>query len=429
MSGARYRLSLLTFDSRDRLRYWPDAVLAVDGSGAITEAGPARGAVRRGTEDLRGLLAIPGLIDAHCHASQYPAVASDGLPLLPWLKTHIFPLERGFKGPAARERARRFFKDMASHGTTTACVFTSLWAESTDDCFKEAEAAGLRVVMGKVMMDRGSYDPRRMSPAKRRAASLSQSEALCRVWHGRAGGRLLYAFTPRFALSCSEELMRRAGELARRYGAYVQTHLSENREETAEARRLFPEARDYTDVYARAGLLGRRSVLAHCVWLSGREVRALASSGSAVAHCPTSNAFLASGIMDLGALRRAGVPAALGSDVGAGPSLCLFEVMRQAVGAQRCAAAHRLFRRPSGLDPAGAFHMATLGGARALGLGGRIGSLERGKEADFVLVEPAAYDPGFAPARDPGTAASRLVHRGSRAAVRAAFVAGRKVWG
>ncbi|MBI2362895.1 MAG: amidohydrolase family protein, partial [Elusimicrobia bacterium] len=215
---------------------------------------------------------------------------------------------------------------------------------------------------------------------------------------------------------CSEGLMRAAAAEAARRGAFVQTHLSESRAEVAAVKKAFPAARSYADVYGRAGLLGPRTLLAHGIWLSGAERRAVAKSGSVLVHCPTSNAFLASGIMDLPAARQAGCRTALGSDVAAGPSLDLFEVMRQAVFAQRFAAAHRLFKAPSPAAPLEAFRMATVGGARALELPEGAGTLTEGAPADLVLLDPASYDL-FGPCADAHAALGRLVYRGSRAAV------------
>lgn len=441
MQAKRYRLSVLTFGARGGLQYHPDAVLSVGEGGRIDEVRPVRGGAaarlksggeKKGVRDLRGFLAIPGLIDAHCHLPQYPAVAADGLELLPWLEKHIFPLEAAFRGERVRRLARRFFEDMTAHGTTTAAVYTSIWKQSADVCFDEALKAGVRVIMGKVMMDRGSYDKKfglTHGAKNRTEVSLAESEELCRKWHGRGEGRLQYAFTPRFALSCTEKLMRESAALAERYGAYLQTHLAENRQEVREVKRAFPKARNYTDVYLRAGMLGPKTILAHSIWLSEIEMRMIQTSGAAVAHCPTSNAFLGSGIMNVARMRLGGIPLALGTDVAAGPSLCMFETMRQAVYLQRVAAAHRLFRRPAEPDPSKAFFMATLGGARALGLADKIGSLENGKEADFVVVDPSVYDTGALGPDDAETIVSRLVHRASRHAVKASFVAGKLVGG
>jgi len=435
MVRRRYRLAVLTFDRFGKLLYRPDALLGIDEDGRISELRSLRGVARKGMGDVidrRGLMAIPGLIDAHCHLSQYPAVASDGLDLLPWLERYIFPLETRFRGDHARASARFFFEELAAHGTTTAMIYTSIWPQSTDACFEEAERAGTRVIMGKVMMDRGSYNKwfGAMYPGKTRTeVSLRESEDLCAKWHGRAGGRLLYAFTPRFALSCSTELMAGAARLAEKYDAYVQTHLSENTDEVKAIRKYFPGAKNYTDVYKSCGLLGRKTLLAHSIWLKDEEVKVLKSTGAAVAHCPTSNAFLSSGVMNAARLRTAGVPIALGSDVAAGPSLDLFGVMRQAVYSQRIARAHKLFKNTPQPTPEKAFHMATLGGAQALSLHEKIGTLETGKEADFTVVDPSAYDAGFHGVETPENVVSRLVYRGSRFAVRATFVAGRKIFG
>lgn len=432
MATANYRLSLLTFSSAGDLVFTPDALLAVDDSGHILSAGAAPRRLPRKTLDWRGRLAIPGLIDGHCHLSQYPAVAADGLELLPWLRENIFPLERKFRGEASRKPARRFFSELAAHGTTCAAIYTSIWADSTQVCFEEALLSGMRVIMGKVMMDRNSYDLKFSSenPGRRRAAvSLSQSEALCRLWHRREGGRILYAFTPRFALSCSPALMKAAAELSRRYGAYLQTHLSENRAEVEQVRHVFPTAAHYTGVYDRAGMLGPRTILAHCIWLKESEYKLLERSGSAVAHCPTSNAFLRSGVMDLGRMEKGNIPVALGSDVAAGPSLCLFSVMRQAIFSQRSALAHGVFTADRPLTAAGAFYLATLGGAKALGLEDEIGSLEPGKKADFVVLDPALYA-AVPEARIPSaqSAVSQMVYRAERRAVAATFVDGRRVF-
>ncbi|MDE2293640.1 MAG: amidohydrolase family protein, partial [Elusimicrobia bacterium] len=204
MPATRLRCALLTLDRRERPVYWPDALLTLEG-GRVAEARPwGRGA--RGALDRRGRLAIPGLIDAHCHLPQYPAVAADGGELLPWLKRHIFPLERSFRGERARALSRLFFRELAAHGTTAAAVYLSVYADSAQAAFEEGERSGLRLVMGKVMMDVGSYDAdfTRSHPRESRPhAALRESDRLCERWHGAAQGRLRYAYTPRFALSCS----------------------------------------------------------------------------------------------------------------------------------------------------------------------------------------------------------------------------------
>ena len=447
-----FRAHLLSPGDSARLREIPDGALVVDPAGRIAAAGPfpAVAAAHPGeaVQDLRPHWILPGLVDLHSHLPQYEAVAMDGQELLPWLRNYIYPAEIRFAdGDWAARAARTYFGHQLALGTTTAVVYGSVHPEATHRAFQEADRAGIRVILGKVMMDRNTVEDLRETTA----ASLADSEALCQAWHGRDGGRLQYAFTPRFAPTCTRELLRGAARLADRYGAYVQTHLSENLDELQWVHELFPEARDYTDVYARAGLLGPRTLLGHCIHLAPAERRALRAAGAVVVHCPSSNAFLKSGIMPLRRWLDEELTVGLGTDVGAGPTLSLWAEMamvctasklRWAGQSNQARSLERLGLPPAererivqALDlqpdppvaPALAFLLATLGGARALGLGDRIGSLDPGKEADFIVVDPAWADP--APSREPepaGQVLGRLLYRGGAGMVRASYVRGRR---
>ena len=221
----------------------------------------------------RGACAVfPGLIDCHTHLPQYSAVARGESQLLPWLRENIFPVEREFTGPKARQEAPLFFHEVARNGTTTAMVYAAIYEDSCEVGFEAAEQSGLRVILGKMMMDLGSYG--QLQPKKILSVSLIESERLCRKWHGAADGRLEYAFSPRFAVTCSEKLMRSAAEMAQRFGAYLQTHLAENREEIEKVHNLHMAARDYTDVYEKCGLLTPKTMLGHCIHLNAREIDA-----------------------------------------------------------------------------------------------------------------------------------------------------------
>ncbi|MEY2546134.1 MAG: guanine deaminase [Verrucomicrobiota bacterium] len=337
-----------------------------------------------------GTVAIfPGLIDCHTHLPQYPAVARGESELLPWLRENIFPVERDFTGPKAREEAPRFFHELARHGTTTAMVYAAIYEDSCDVGFEAAKASGLRVILGKMMMDVGSYG--QLQPRKVVSVSLLESERLCRKWHGAENGRLEYAFSPRFAVTCSEKLMRGAAEMATRFNAYLQTHLAENKEEIEKVHHLFMGARDYTHVYETCGLLTPKTVLGHCIHLNSREIAAIAAAQSSVAHCPTSNFFLGSGLMKLDQLMKAGINVGLGSDVAAGPELNMWQVMRAAIDVQKARANYEPNLRA--LRPNEALHLGTHGGAKALGKADKIGSLDPGKEADLVVVDLAAIAP------------------------------------
>ena len=338
----------------------------------------------------RGTAVIfPGLIDCHTHLPQYSAVARGESELLPWLRQHIFPAERDFTGPKVREEAPQFFHELARHGTTTAMVFAAIYEDSCEIGFEAAKESGLRVILGKMMMDVGSYG--QLQPKKVLSVSLVESERLCRKWHRAEDGRLEYAFSPRFAVTCSEKMMRNAAELAARFEAYLQTHLAENREEIEKVHHLFMSAQDYTDVYEKCGLLTPRTVLGHCIHLSPREIGAIAAAQSSIAHCPSSNLFLGSGLIKLDQILKAGIAVGLGSDVAAGPELNMWQVMRAAIDVQKARTAYEPNLRP--LRASESFYLATQGGARALGKSKIIGTLDAGKEADFVVVDLSSLLP------------------------------------
>ena len=399
------RARLLTPLAAGGTRHEPDGLLIVDERGRIAFAdaatdGPADVDLETAT-DVRPWVVMPGMVDLHAHLPQLPnAGLGAGLDLLTWLERYIFPLERNFDVNTAELIAPAAFRAFARAGTTTVVAYGALWAESLDACFRAAEAHGIRAVIGKVMMDRLSYDTDR-DPSEVLELSLRQSAELCATWHGRDDGRLMYAFTPRFAVSCSAEMLAASARAAAEAGAYWQTHLSEDRGEIAEVRRLFPDAVDYTDVYDHAGGLTPRAILAHAIHLSDREVARLAESGAVIAHCPSSNLFLASGAMPLSRYLAGGIRVGLGSDVAAGPDAPLFSVMR-----------------------AGAYTQNAL-----LGLEKEIGSVEIGKEADLIAVDPSVTLPlegvGADEEDHPDEMLSRLIFRAHPAMVRGAWVRGR----
>jgi guanine deaminase len=378
----------------------------------------------------RGSVAIfPGLIDCHTHLPQYPAVARGENELLPWLREHIFPVERDFTGPKARVQAPLFFHELARNGTTTAMVYTAIYEDSCDIAFEAANDSGLRIIMGKMMMDIASYG--QQQPKKVLSVSLVESERLCRKWHRADEGRLEYAFSPRFAVACSEKLMRSAAELAAKLDAYLQTHLAENREEIEKVRHLFMGASDYTHVYEKCGMLTPRTMLGHCIHLKPREIEAIAAARANVAHCPTSNLFLGSGLMKLDQLLKAGIAVGLGSDVAAGPELNMWQVMRAAIDVQKARTAYEPNLRQ--LRPVEAFYLGTLGGARALGKGSEIGSLDPGKEADLIVVDLEAVLPYAGDQASTGELSSEdiialCIYRGGPHATIETFVRGRSVY-
>ena len=372
------------------------------------------------------MVLMPGLVDLHLHLPQFPSAGlGAGLDLLTWLERHIFPLERAFDAEVAADLAPRVFRALAAAGTTTVLAYGAIWAESLDACFQAAEAHGIRAILGKVMMDRVTYDEN-LPPERILETSLRQSRDLAERWNGRDAGRLRYAVTPRFAVSCTAEMLRESAALARETGSYWQTHLSEDRGEMQAVADLFPEARDYLDVYDRAGALGPRTIMAHAIHLSDRELDRLVETGTRIAHCPASNLFLASGMMPLARYLERGAIVGLGSDVAAAPDASLFTQMRTGFYVQNALRVTTDDDRPI-LDPMGWLRMATYEGARALGLEDSIGSLEAGKEADLIAVDPSMTlpVPGMADDEDPAALISRLIFRSHPQMVRGAWVRGR----
>jgi guanine deaminase len=425
----RLTCALLDVPGPEAPRFVPRAELEADAaSGRITRVTALPPAAPPDT------LVIPGLIDAHAHLPQYPVVARQEASLLPWLERHVFPAERRFT-TAQRPRAELaaeidfFFADLGRHGITTAVLYSAIWEDSTRLAFETAARRGHRAVIGKVMMDEGSYGE--SQPVRARDLSLAETRRLAAEWHGANGGLLDYAVSPRFAVTCSAELLRGAAAIARDFGCYLQTHLAENPGEIAAVRARFPEAIDYTEVYDRAGLLGPRTILGHCIHLSPREIDTLAARGARVAHCPTSNLFLHSGLCPLDRLRRAGIPVALASDVAGGPELNPFQVMRAAIEVQQA----RAFHDPAVplLTPADAFHLATSGAAEVLGKQQLIGTLDPGKAADWVELDLAALLPHHGAYQDlarldAAAILSLLVHRGGPHAIRRTLVQGKVVF-
>lgn len=375
--------------------------------------------------DFGDKIVIPGMIDTHVHLPQYDMVAMDGYELLDWLSHYIFPAEKRFESPkVAQEAARRFFEDMQANGTTTACIYNTVHKDATERAFEEAERSGLRVFMGKVMMDQNCPDFLR----EKTSESLETSELLCKAWHGKDGGRLNYVFTPRFAPTCSRELMKGASKLAKKHSAYIQTHLSENRGELNLVKTLFPESKNYTDVYEKAGLLTPRTIMAHCIYLDEPELLILKNYSTKISHCPSSNFFLKSGIFDIGKTTAAGLDVGLGSDVGGGPNLSLF---REMANASNMSKVNYILSRGNSkvIDPTFAFYLATLGGAKVLGIENVVGNFSPGKEADFVVVDGAAIDPLRSNRKRTGNEIlSQMIHRASEETVIATYVRGTRVY-
>jgi guanine deaminase len=366
------------------VRYIPDGLLIIqDGYvaavGAYRELAPTLG---HGSPivDYSGKLITPGLIDTHIHYPQTGMIASYGEQLLEWLNQYTFPTERRFQDPVyARQVADLFLAELLKNGTTTALVFAAVFPESVDAFFEAAAARNLRMISGKVLMDRHAPD----YLCDTAQSAYEQSRALIQKWHGQ--GRLLYAVTPRFAATSTEAQLKAAARLLDEFpDVYLHTHLSENVNEVAWIQKLFPQYDGYLDVYDQTGLVRERSLFAHGVQLTDAEFQRLSEAKAAISFCPTSNLFLGSGLFRIEQAKSTDYPVkvGLGTDVGAGTSFSLLQTANEAYKVAQL--------RGQKLSAFRALFLATLGGARALCLEDKLGNFDPGKEADFIVLDPQA---------------------------------------
>lgn len=365
-------------DIIDQVRYIEDGVLIAE-QGQILWFGtwndaqphlPANVEVQHYPEQL----IIPGMIDTHIHFPQTEMVGAYGEQLLSWLNTYTFPTEIQFQDPSYAQKIAEFFiQELLKNGTTTALVFCTVHPESVDALFEAAAQQQMRLIAGKVMMDR--HAPEALCDTAESA--YEDSKALIGKWHGQ--GRALYAITPRFAPTSTPEQLERAGQLKAEFpDVYVHTHLSENKDEIAWVKDLFPEQKGYLDVYHHYGLTGNRSVFAHCVHLEDAEWQCMHETDSAIAFCPTSNLFLGSGLFPLKKTWQQQVKVGLGTDIGAGTSFSLLQTVNEAYKVQQL--------QGDKLSAFESLYHATLGGAKALDLDNKLGNFNVGKEADFVVL-------------------------------------------
>ncbi len=409
-----YRASFITPLAAGGVAFYEDGVLVVDADGIIREisAWPLATSEPLSLLDLRGRLIAPGFVDTHLHYPQTRVIGSASGPLLDWLEHTVFPEEERFRDEVyARRVAAEFVDHCLSVGTTTVSAYSSSDPLATEILFETMAERGIAGFAGLTLMDQNCPQALRLSSD----AAMLECRRLVGRFHGFDRGRLGFSITPRFALSCSRRLLESAGALASELDLPVQTHISEHPREGAETLVAHPFARDYLGVYEATGLLGAKTILAHAIHLSDDEWSRVAACGASIAHCPDSNLFLNSGRMRLDRARSLGVPVGLGSDVAAGRT---FDIRRATAHAYDNA-------QLAGFEVSAAelFRASTLGGAEALGVAARTGSLEAGKFADFVVLGGAGRDDGSL------EAALRVVTFGSELApVQSTFVRGKRVW-
>ncbi len=350
-------------------------------NGKIVEVGDAAETLARypgiPVDAYPGDLIMAGFVDCHAHYPQTGIIASYGAQLLEWLEKYTFPEEAKFGDPGyAAATADIFLKETLRNGVTTSSVYCSSHPASVDALFSAAQSRGMRTVAGKCMMDRNCPAALQDTPQR----GYDETKALIDKWHGT--DRLVYAVSPRFAITSTPSQLEAAGAVWQEHpSCLMQTHLSENKKEIAWIAELFPDDPDYLGVYERYGLLGPGSNFGHAIHLSEREIALMKQSGSGVSHCPTSNTFIGSGLFDMKSLRdgTSAAPVGLGTDVGGGSSFSMFATMKAAYEIAQL--------RGASLHPAKAFYLATMGSAAVLRLTGNVGNLAPGYEADMIVID------------------------------------------
>ncbi|MFM7330570.1 MAG: guanine deaminase [Brachymonas sp.] len=389
-----YRASLLRFDDAGHAVFDSDGLLVVDASGQVAAAGDflvlSSQFADVPTQHLHGRIIAPGFVDLHVHYPQIEVIGSPADGLLPWLENYTFPEEKCYSsGEYAAQSATFFIAELLRQGVTTALTFATSHVVSVNALFEAANVANLRIITGKCLQDRNCPEGVRDETE----SSLIDTENLIQQWHGKGSrGQLGYAITPRFAPTCSDAQMRGMGELAAKYrDVWIQSHVSENTDEIAWVRELYPQDASYLGVYDRFGLLREKSVYAHCIHFDERDRTLMMARGAAAAVCPTSNLFLGSGNFDFAAAQTSGLAYGLASDVGGGTSLSPFKTMLAAhYVARSSSSTGGTTKQPITLSPEQLWWLHTAGAAQALGLQGVVGNLQPGCEADFIVLNPQA---------------------------------------
>lgn len=366
------------------VRSIPDGVLLLE-AGRVVAVGPyadlaAQFQACHQQHHYPGRFILPGFVDVHTHFAQTDIIASTSPSLLHWLEHYTFPEEAKFSNPEhAASVAEFFLAQLLRHGVTSASVFATVHPQSCHAIFQAADRQSMRLLAGKALMDQHAPEMLRDTAQ----GGIDETRALIAQWHGK--GRLRYSITPRFVPTSSAHQLELAAQLyAEIPGLHLQSHVAENRDEVAWVHALYPKARSYLQVYHDFGLLGPRATYAHCIWLDDEDRATMAATGASIGFCPTSNLFLGSGLFDVAAARAQGVCIGLGTDVGGGTSFSMLRTMHEAY---KVAQLHGL-----SMTAEDCFYLATLGGARTLGLDAWIGSFEPGKEADCVVINPCAIE-------------------------------------
>lgn len=402
------RGSILNPQSIDKCQWIPEGLLVYDKAGRILYYGPNKkipGLKYKPLSTPRNSIIIPGLIDCHSHLSQFDAIGQTGFTLLDWLKNHIYPAEVCLNDKTNAENiSQRYYQSLLANGITFSVLYTN-FKTGVLAARRQAEKAGIRAIIGYTLMDRAVPGSLKQNPAK----TIEECRALSGLFKKDEKERLHFSLNPRFAPACTPGYLKMIGQLAQKENLFIQTHLSENLFEVSAVKKAFPKIKSYAEVYDRFGLLTKKTLLAHCIHLSPAERKMIAQRGCGVVHCPSSNLFLHSGRFPLEYWKYY-PKLALGSDIAAGPSYSMLDVMRDGYYAN--------IQKLSGL-----FYMATMGGAKTLGLGEKLGNFKKNKQADFIILKTDHTH--FSNSEE---VLSRIIFRSCQTEILKAFISGKEVW-
>ncbi|MCK4338823.1 MAG: guanine deaminase [Candidatus Cloacimonetes bacterium] len=385
--GSIFKGKILSPISKSKIFFLNPGYLAISEKGKILEIGQ---------NDLRNKyrnfsfynffdkLICPGFIDIHNHLPQFPLIGLSSTNLFTWLNELVFPYEDKFRYKKfAQKYSGIFFHKLLKNGTTTTSTYVTIHKQATDIAFQSAKESGIRTFIGKVMMDREV--PENMLEDTQK--SLQDSQGLIEKWDGYDEDRLRYVLSPRFAVSCSFQMLKGIGKLAKRYNIYIQSHLAESKTEIELIKKLYPEFKNYTEIYYKAGILSEKTIMAHCIYLDKQEIETLQKTGTKISHCPTANRFLSSGIMPYRKLEEKGLTIGLGTDVAGGYSFSMFNEMKEVIETSKTINFVNPKEQYKPVTVEEAYYLATLGGATALSIENETGSLEKGKSADFLVID------------------------------------------
>lgn len=426
--GAIYKSLIISSKKHNTLAIYDPGYLVVSKNGIIEElvkSDPRKKYQNYKYFNYADFLICPGFVDTHNHLPQYAFAGIGEKELLPWLKHYTFPREKMFnQKEEAQKSVRVFFSDLIKNGITTTLTYVTIHKSATDFAFEYAKKSKIRAIIGKVIMDQNS--PKYLTEKTNHA--LRDSLALIEKWHG-FDNRLFYALTPRFAITCSFKLMTQIGKIAQKKGVYIQSHLAENQDEINFTKKIFPKFKNYTDIYYQAGLLGEKTIMAHCIHLNKNEISLIKKTKTKIAHCPTSNRFLISGIMPFRKYQNLTLDMGLGTDVAGGYSLSIFNEMKEAIENSKCLYMFSNGQSGTPMTVAEAFYLGTLGGAKVLSLENKIGSLEKGKLADFLVIDHLKTDPMGKRScyLKPEQILSKLIYRGNDSVIKHVYIQGEKI--